>query len=552
MSVKTAPGPLPARSQKTARNAFVALFVLLLMIVVRTFRDYGITWDEDIQSRYGETLLRWYGTLGRDDTAAHFGNLYLYGGLFETLAEGVARFFPQSHFEIRHLVGALFGALAFPAAYGAGTRLGGPQAGLMSAILLALNPLFYGHLFANSKDSPFAASFMVALYFILDSVKHLDATGGPKLLRLGLAIGVSAGIRVWGLALLGCLALLWGAFLLLSVRAAPPDASLGGKAKRAARSFLFVTVIAWGTMLGAWPWASLSPLTGPLRALFATATLRPDITFLFSGQMVSASALPSDYAFTWFLITLPECHLLGLGLALLLGVAWLRSKRTGDWRAAAGDALPALWFSLVALAPLALVWLARPFLYDGVRHLLFLIPPLCVIAGVGFSALLRGPFGKGVKVLAALGGLAAGLVTVTDMVSLHPYQTVYFNRVFAGGLPEAAERYETDYWGSSYKEGVEWLTRNYPPPSRRPVRLALVGASRQLTYYLERLDHGNRFEVREPDPDPHVLLITRNRNRFRRIKGTLLHTIDRQGTPLLFIFEIRKPRAAESAERPSG
>jgi len=39
------------------------------------------------------------------------------------------------------------------------------------------------------------------------------------------------------------------------------------------------------------------------------------------------------------------------------------------------------------------------------------------------------------------------------MIRLHPYQTVYFNS-FIGGLPGAAGRYETDYWGNSYREAA--------------------------------------------------------------------------------------------------
>jgi hypothetical protein len=538
-------------SRQFARRAFGGLFITVLAIVVLTFRDYGITWDEQIQSRYGETLLRWYRTLGRDDTATHFGNLYLYGGFFETLAESVARFFPRAHFEARHLVGALFGALAFPAAYGAGLRLGGPLAGLLSAVLLALNPPFYGHLFANSKDTPFAASFMVALFLMLDSLRTLDASDRRASLRLGLAIGVAAGIRVWGLALLGLLAILWAAWVLLTPRT-PGSSSLAASLRRTASSFGLVTLVAWLTMLCAWPWASLSPLSGPLRALFATATLRPDMTFLFRGQVVSAAALPRDYALTWFLITLPEVHLIGLSLAILLGVSWLLSKRPLKSKAVGLEALPVAWFGLVAVSPLLLVVIARPFLYDGVRHLLFLVPPLCVIAGVALSALIQGSFTRGVKALVVTAAVASGLATIGDMASLHPYQTVYFNRAVAGGLPRAAEGYETDYWGSTYKEGVEWLVRHYDPPSGRRVRLALVGGAHQLTYYLQRIDPGRRFEVREPDNDPHVLLINRNLNRFRRIKGKLLHTIDRQGTPLLFIFEIRKPRVAAPEDSPSG
>ena len=51
--------------------------------------------------------------------------------------------------------------------------------------------------------------------------------------------------------------------------------------------------------------------------------------------------------------------------------------------------------------------------------------------------------------------VAAG-TTLVDVARLHPYEYAYFNRSF-GGLPAAAGRFETDYWGVAYKEGFEWL-----------------------------------------------------------------------------------------------
>ena len=41
---------------------------------------------------------------------------------------------------------------------------------------------------------------------------------------------------------------------------------------------------------------------------------------------------------------------------------------------------------------------------------------------------------------------------------LHPYQVAYYNAI-VGGAGGASERYEGDYWLSSYTEAVRWIQR---------------------------------------------------------------------------------------------
>jgi hypothetical protein len=77
--------------------------------------------------------------------------------------------------------------------------------------------------------------------------------------------------------------------------------------------------------------------------------------------------------------------------------------------------------------------------------------------------LLRSNFNMYIKQGAFVLILSSVFITIFDMVELHPYQSVYFNRVVAGGLKTEASRFETDYWGNSYKEGVEWVIENYSP-----------------------------------------------------------------------------------------
>jgi len=69
------------------------------------------------------------------------------------------------------------------------------------------------------------------------------------------------------------------------------------------------------------------------------------------------------------------------------------------------------------------------------RHVLFVVPFLAVIAGVSAAVFLDRPGWLGARVLAAAGLGLLLLLTAVDMVQLHPYQYVYYNRLFAGASP---------------------------------------------------------------------------------------------------------------------
>src|SRR5258708_37433299 len=76
--------------------------------------------------------------------------------------------------------------------------MGGPIAGLMALILLATCPLYYGHMFMNPKDSPFAVATAI---FLLGAMRALEqyprvslATGS----LVGIGFGLSFGSRIMG------------------------------------------------------------------------------------------------------------------------------------------------------------------------------------------------------------------------------------------------------------------------------------------------------------------------------------------------------------------
>ena len=70
---------------------------------------------------------------------------------------------PLELFETRRLLGAIVGMIGLAVTWRLGRRVGGPLAGLAALLLLALCPTFYGHMFINPKDAPFAVAMVILI-----------------------------------------------------------------------------------------------------------------------------------------------------------------------------------------------------------------------------------------------------------------------------------------------------------------------------------------------------------------------------------------------------
>ena len=141
----------------------IGVLVVTATLAFATFRDYGLGWDDYTHSQYGALLVSLYQSNFTDQRALSFVNLYMYGGGFDILATLAAKILPFGLFETRRLLGAAVGLVGLFATWRLGRRLGGPLAGLLAITLLAACPLYYGHMFINAKDGPFAAVMAIVL-----------------------------------------------------------------------------------------------------------------------------------------------------------------------------------------------------------------------------------------------------------------------------------------------------------------------------------------------------------------------------------------------------
>jgi hypothetical protein len=458
----------------------LAVLVLLIVAVVAllTFRDYGLSWDDYAHSEYGDLLVAFYASGLRDQRALSFVNLYYYGGGFDLLAALAAKVSPFTIFETRRLMGAAIAILGLAVTWRVGRRTGGPLAGLIALVLLAACPLYYGHMFMNPKDSPFAVAMAI---FLLGATRAFLEYPRPSLATIALAgagFGLSFGSRIMGG--FGALDALAALALIFAVEArgkglAPAGAHLG----RFIVSLAPAAVLAYAVMALVWPWSVVDPLN-PFRAVeYFSRFFEEPWQELFGGALISVPDMPRSYVPVLFALKLPEIFLaLGFGGAAGALIAAFRRDVDPNRRAAF------LLVALAAILPLAVTIAVRPAMYNGIRHFVFVLPPLAVLGGLAGAyvaeASRRGS--RFAPVIVAAVFIAGVALPVVEMVRLHPYEYTHFNRL-AGGVAHARGRYMLDYWALSFKQASQGLLaklaeRGETKPADRRWKIAVCGPHR--------------------------------------------------------------------------
>jgi len=531
--------PIPALSsdEATTVRVFDRLAVVVLGVVgvvaLLTFRDYGLSWDDYTHSEYGDLLLKFYLSGLRDQRALSWVNLYYYGGGFDLLAALAAKLLPFTLFETRRLMGAAVGVLGLFVTWRIGRRVGGPAAGLIALVLLATCPLYYGHMFMNPKDSPFAvamAIFLLALVRIFEEYPRVSLASGAL---VGAGFGLAFGSRIMGA--FGAIDALAALALIFAIDSrARGIRSAGARLGRFVLALVPAMVLAYAVMALVWPWSVANPLN-PLRAVeYFSRFFEKPWQELFDGRVISVPDMPRSYVPMLFALKLPVIlSVLGFGGVAGALVAAFRGNVAANRRAVL------LLVALAAQLPLAVTIALRPAMYNGIRHFVFVLPPLAVLGGLAAVSLIemaarRLRFAPIAAALVLVAGVAVPLV---EMVRLHPYEYTDFNGL-AGGVAGARDRYMLDYWGLSFKQASQALRarlaeRHETKPSDRRWKLAVCGPHRS-----PQVELGGDFET-SWDPTGADFAMMLAEFYCAKLDAPLLVEIVRDGVTYARVYDIR-------------
>lgn len=253
-----------------------------------------------------------------------------------------------------------------------------------------------------------------------------------RILPAGVMLGLTVSIRIFGVwaGVLVAGYLLW---------------------KSGKKSWLVLTayaLIAIMTMYATWPYLWPDPVGHFWETVHIMSQHPWPGSVLFNGATYPANDLPSSYLPVLLAVQLTEpvwiLFIAGLAVAI---IATLKKRQRNTEMLA----LTLAWFVL----PIVTLVILRPTLYDNFRQTFFILPPVFLMTGLAFDLVRRPMLQTAFIVLVLLPGLIAS-------IRLHPYEYVYYNQ-YIGGVDGAVDRFELEYWGTSYREAAGAANGIAPP-----------------------------------------------------------------------------------------
>jgi hypothetical protein len=483
---------MKALFKKFSEKPIYVLIAFNVIIGLFTFREYGLSWDEPFFYDYGDAL--GYAYSPREWFSGHFDLNNSYGASGDDhKTRGPAYLFLARNFvygltalgsdsaSAWHLVNFLFFQLGIYFLYRISTRWVSAPAAFLASVSFSFQPMLWGHAFVNPKDPPFLTFFLASVclgFEMADAISENAKNKRIKILLAAFVLGIATSIRVLG-PLAGLLVLIYSLSKTFSNHGFIFRTSAAQWIKTSFPSLVGYGMISIAVMFAAWPYLWESPIARFVQVFLLMSDNPTTLPVLFRGEIYLSADLPRRYLPFMLITTLTE-PIFPLFISGFMAGYWKlfqdnNSSRAMKWHNFITYALILLWFAVLV----GYVLIRRPAMYDGMRHFLFILPPLFIISGFSFEFFLEKArrVTKSLYWLHAGAGLALILPGAAGIIQLHPYEYAYYNS-FVGGTSGVFRKYETEYWLTCYKEAVEQLNQMTNEPTKLYVnREAYIAAT---------------------------------------------------------------------------
>ncbi|HEY2227326.1 MAG TPA: hypothetical protein VGI22_06200 [Xanthobacteraceae bacterium] len=541
----------------------MGLLATALVIGLATIGDYGITVDEFNADDYGPKSLAWYtsGFADRSSFETVEDTLWYYGPWFQMLTAFVQSLAIADPWTVRHTMTFLIGLAGLAAVVPIGRLAAGRWAGLLALGLCLTTGYVYGGLFFTPIDIPFLFAMMLATLAIIVMARRV-VPSWPATLGAGILTGLAIATRSSGLI---TQVYLLAASGLCGIEAlARPGGAVRSDLARIGARAVGALAIGWMVAFALWPWLQIgNPLTQFKLAFLLFANHPNSFEFPFWGQRVWTTALPWTYVPGQLLARLPEAFLLLLLAGILFGLAAAFGFARGTvaavmQRKAAGVKELALHLArarchlmvwAAVILPVGFIIARHSTLYDGVRHVLFVIPMLAVIAATGFLR-LRPLWRRAPVPSAALGGAYVG-ISIWTLAVLHPLEYVDANAL-VGGVAGAYGRFDLDYWAAAATVALRRLESRLD--HEQPERFAEEPPSLMVCMSFREAQVAPLFRRPwrlETDPAKADFIIATERWHCADDIGdaALIDEVERFGRPFAWIYTRARPPVGSAVSR---
>jgi len=472
---------MTSQNSSIYKNISYVVFTVFFLVGIITYKDYGISVDEEFERRVGFYWLSYVLSFTPFDELMNATSFKLeqisgftlptakdnkfYGVIFSlpmALMEVVFNIEDsKKYFQLRHLFNFLLFFTSSIFFYKILlNRFLKYDIALIGFLFFILSPRIYGSSFFNSKDIVFLSLLTIALYFCF---KCFDKISYKNLFIFSIFAALCSSSRILGIII----PISFIVFCFLS----PPL-----KVKNL-YSIIFFCISYYLFLIIFWPALWSHPMDNFFLAFKYFSNLQGfSIKMFFNEKYIHTNFLPYNYIFVWILITTPILYI----ILFILGFynifkrffkRFLNIKTTSYY--------PDLWrgkkeqkdlFILFNLSFILLYLITfNVILYTGWRQIYFLNIFIIYIATIGLSQIsfhLKSKIKRNIKF--SVVGLFL-IFVVYKMTIYHPFQNLYFNSIFNGG---AHNKFEVDYWGLTGKKSLKKIL--VLEKNKSPIKIAVA------------------------------------------------------------------------------
>lgn len=503
----------------TKRIALILFLIIYFFIAANTYKDFGSTFDEFMVYTRGDYF--YHKVVGNDkylqkgfvinDSDNYV--LHYYNSTFPALLYALN---DSGSYDRYHLLNMIFGSFIFIFMYEillASHKKW--QYAILGTVVLFFIPRFLGHIPGNPKDVPFATAYIASLFFIL--INH-KLSPFLRVLVLGICIGLTASLRFLGFSLI----LVYVIFLCTQVLAKKyPIRQLW----EIALETMVIGVIAFTVFMASLPYIGADPYNHTIELMKINTSYPWMGTIRLFGQTYTKDSFPRLYTLLWILISTP-IMILGLSVVGLFAGIFKRKQKL---------------YMLLVISLMVQVFayvMLKPFVYNGLRHYLFILPHLALLSVVGIIWLMK--YARVFKITLGLLIIEAIFIAYT-YIQIHPYEYTYFNPLVTM-TRDVSREFDFDYWAASDRNALEWLKMN--SDTGKPKIFVCSTSPATQIYFPEAINVGN-----DPKKADYIVCNDNNMVDFlqRRMKTKTLYTVKKNGqifNTVLKVKEIISPKTS--------
>ena len=432
---------------KTKKNY---LFLFLILFSAYCAISIGQSWDEGHLLLQGKVVTNYLLSLGYINEEI-FAREY-YSPIYYSLKYLFIQIFSTKYqIEANHLTNLFFSLCTIIGIKKLSKELFNDKVSIIVFLILFFFPAFNGHMGFNSKDTILALCHVWIFYLSIRYLKnqHIKKKSNNYINYIAILASVGSGINLY---FLGSLIPLF-VFLILDFFIFKKIISKKFNSKRLLINLLYGFLIFYLLLVIFWIDTHQNIIILPLKLFLEWFSHDfPWVGYpyiLVNGDYYLYKDIPKAYLLINIILRSPEYFLL---LYTLFPVIILTSISFYKKKFSFFIYKLALILSMI-IFPFCLLYFTPFSIYDGLRHVLWMLPYTCIIPALVVYYLLENI--KNIKEKITLSFVSFLIIYfLFNFFLLTPYQYTYLN-AFNGKIEERHKKFENDYWGVSLKELIK-------------------------------------------------------------------------------------------------